>query len=516
MPNTVQHRRRIGALGAPPTLLQGQLAINDPGGAGFTARLYGGGIGTSGQVGGIWGTFVWGQGNWGGGAGGGTVVTLVSPTRQVELAGDQTITGDKRIDVGLLHINGGAPGYLLATNGVGNLFWTPGDGSLPSPGGSITGDINFTGNVTLNGIPLVADAPTDGRLYVRGNESWVILPWQGGTGGGTGGGDGIPEAPGVVGALYGRSGVGIGSWQPVLPINGGTMQGPLVLDGPPGPAALPNAAATKGYVDSHITGALTYIGTINGSTGVVTYTPTSGFINGPLVSASLAANTFVICNFPGTVPGGPLAGQALNAGDWVISDGTAWAVSPIGGAPVPASSVVVNPAVLGATSAQAALVAVAASVGAGLAEAPTDGRSYLRDGLAEDWVAGLPLAGGTMTGGLVLAGPPTQTGQAATKGYVDLLVAGTHAPLFWGQGDWGADNWGGTGGGIASSIVVAPSVLGQSDVQGALQSLVSYIDAKPAVRVGSVSPLAPADGMLWYDSNNTRLMLYAGAWIQVA
>ena len=65
---TVQHRRRLGSQGAPPTLLQGQFAINDPGGAPappYLPRLYGGGL--SG------------------------VVTLISNQRQVELTGVQTI-----------------------------------------------------------------------------------------------------------------------------------------------------------------------------------------------------------------------------------------------------------------------------------------------------------------------------------------------------------------------------------------------------------------------------------------
>jgi|SRR5215467_856078 len=58
-------------------------------------------------------------------------------------------------------------------------------------------------------------------------------------------------------------------------------------------------------------------------------------------------------------------------------------------------------------------------------EAPTDGQIYGRNGATTSWVSVLPLAGGTLTGGLVLNGPPTPTGdpnQAASRGYVDSLV----------------------------------------------------------------------------------------------
>lgn len=489
MPNTVQHRRRLGALGAPPTLLQGQFGLNDPG-FGNVPNLYGGG--DSG------------------------VVNIVGPSRQVYLALDQTIVGNKTIDVDLLHIEGGAPGYILSTNGTGGLSWVPGDGSLPSPGGTVTGDINFTGDVTINGIPVVADAPADGRLYVRGNESWIILPWTTDGGAGTGPGGGVPEAPSVANVLYGRTGVGGGSWQPVLPMSGGNLVGPLVLDGPPTAVSPPNAAATKGYVDALITGALQFLGTMDATTGIVTYTTSSGYAPGQLVPASIAKDQYVLVAVAGTVPGGPIAGQTVGVLDWIISDGVVWRIFRHTQIDMLASNVELNPPFFGQTDVQGAFDYIETTGIGGIGEAPTDGRAYLRDGLAEDWVAGLPLAGGTMTGGLVLDGPPTQTDQAATKGYVDLLVAGTHNPMLWGQGDWGADNWGGAGGGAASTIVVAPSVLGQSNVQGALQSLISYVDDKPAVRVSTVSPPAPVDGVLWYDSNNVRLMVYVGTWIQVA
>src|SRR5215475_7733906 len=235
---TLQHRRRLGAPGAPPTLLQGQFAINDPGGTPppFLPRLYGGGLNG--------------------------VVTLVSNQRQVELTGTQTITGDKTIDINQLHVLGGQGGDTFTTDGMGNLQWVtaehifpeaPTDGQiygrngqteswapvLPLSGGTIWGDVTFSGNVdftgtvSLNGIGLVADAPADGRLYVRGNESWIILPWWDT--------DLVAEAPDT-GMIYGRNGQ-TKCWEPVIPLSGNLnnpMTGPLILSGPPSAGSPPN------------------------------------------------------------------------------------------------------------------------------------------------------------------------------------------------------------------------------------------------------------------------------------
>lgn len=53
-------------------------------------------------------------------------------------------------------------------------------------------------------------------------------------------------------------------------------------------------------------------------------------------------------------------------------------------------------------------------------DAPSDGFLYGRGSLA--WARAVPLAGGTMTGPLVLSGPPTQPLHAVTKDYVDFLA----------------------------------------------------------------------------------------------
>jgi hypothetical protein len=70
-----------------------------------------------------------------------------------------------------------------------------------------------------------------------------------------------------------------------------------------------------------------------------------------------------------------------------------------------------------------ALAYVAAAAG-GIPEAPTDGTLYGRGGVTPAWTGVLPLAGGTLTGPLLLAANPTVALGAATKQYVDAAVGG--------------------------------------------------------------------------------------------
>lgn len=98
MPATIQIKRRIGTAGNPTTLAAGELAYNDPGGAAGDELF----IGTTPPA----------------------VKRLVSSARQVELAGDQTITGEKTIDVANFKLLGGGNNNILATDGTGNLTWT--------------------------------------------------------------------------------------------------------------------------------------------------------------------------------------------------------------------------------------------------------------------------------------------------------------------------------------------------------------------------------------------------------
>lgn len=437
-PGPVQHLRRIGAPGMPPALLPGRLALNDPQDGQTLARLYGG-VGVS---------PMYPSG----------VATLISNTRQVEITGEQTITGDKTIDVSKLHVLGGSHGDVLVTDGLGGLEWIAGGGGvfpeaptdgriygrdglteswvpvLPLSGGDITGNLNVNGTLSYNGDNVVSDAPYDGLLYTRSNGTWVILPWTWPEpGGGAGGGGGFPEAP-PTGLIYGRNGQST-SWVPVLPLTGGTMLGTLVLNGPPVPGGNPDQAATMGYVNSLLTGALQFIGTMDASVTpqVVTYTASSGLPTGPLVPPNTVLDRYVIVSKAGTLTAPTyLNGTVVNPGDWIISDGTAWNVVSLAGSPgvgtVFASNVIVSPPVLAQDDVQSALTAMLTLIGQdAFPEAPIDGQTYGRVGMNKTWQTVLPLSGGTLTGPLILDGPPTAQSppnQAATRGYVDGLIVG--------------------------------------------------------------------------------------------
>jgi hypothetical protein len=98
---TIQIKRRVGSAGIPTSLAEGEPAFHDSGGG--PAELY---IGTTPAA----------------------VLTLVGSTRQVEIAGAQTITGAKTIAIANLKITGGAAGNVPTTDGSGNLSWSAGGG----------------------------------------------------------------------------------------------------------------------------------------------------------------------------------------------------------------------------------------------------------------------------------------------------------------------------------------------------------------------------------------------------
>lgn len=161
-------------------------------------------------------------------------------------------------------------------------------------------------------------------------------------------------------------------------------------------------AATKGYVDSHIgaaAGVTTFIGTIDASTGLCTYTIASGLANGPLVPAVQAPNSFVICTVAGQVPSGPAIGMDLAVGDWLVSDGVFWNHIGIGVAQITAQSVVLSPPLNGYTDVYDAI-------------------NYLMQGY-------MPLTGGILAGdlqvnsnGIIVGGPvPSNLASPHVLGY---------------------------------------------------------------------------------------------------
>lgn len=262
--------------------------------------------------------------------------------------------------------------------------------------------VSGTGGGGGAGIP---EAPTDGQIYGRNGETelWApVLPLAGGqmagmlvlNGNATASMDAVPlsqvqsllgisssgpTAPTnpVVGELWYNTNTGQlmvwngTAWVPqdmgFLPLTGGQMTGNLILDGPPSEAGNPNQAATRGYVDGHITGSMQFIGTMNAPTGGVTYTAASGIgtpnVPMSLVNPATVKDSYVICAVSGTIPASSpyLAGTALQVGDWVISDGTQWYTIQVSGEEVLAENVAVAPTVLSADNVQLALEALLAN-----------------------------------------------------------------------------------------------------------------------------------------------------------
>jgi hypothetical protein len=127
---SMQVNRRIGTPGAPTVLAEGQLSYNDidpteP--LGFDSLYIGSTDTTPGD----------------------TIKMLVGATRQVELAGAQTITGAKTIAIANFHLTGGAANNILTTDGVGGLSW-----SAAPTGGLLT--------VSVDAIPTLSGDGTAG------------------------------------------------------------------------------------------------------------------------------------------------------------------------------------------------------------------------------------------------------------------------------------------------------------------------------------------------------------------
>jgi hypothetical protein len=70
---------------------------------------------------------------------------------------------------------------------------------------------------------------------------------------------------------------------------------------------------------------LAYFGTYNASTNTADFTAASGLTDGTLPAAGTTnQDSYLVVNVDGTPGTGPLAGTAMDKGDWIVSDGTSW------------------------------------------------------------------------------------------------------------------------------------------------------------------------------------------------
>ncbi len=281
MATKLQIFRNVGATAvAVPTLLEGELAYSK---GGFT-----GGAAANGLVVGD----------------GAAAQVLIGSNRQVEIAGAQTITGNKTFGPGAklaiavadLKVSGGAAGNTIITDGAGNLSWGVG-GSTISVDGTTIVDNNGVLSVApgyaasiADGVTIVADA--NGKLTVSKAVTADV-------------------AAGTANKFLDTALL-------KTDVLGGTL------------ASLTTTAKTIVPAINEIqtaivaaAGGIVYAGTLDASTGVIT--PASGVANVPAdiadVDPALCKNYFWIVTTPGSSVG---TGNtvAANRQDWVASDGT--------------------------------------------------------------------------------------------------------------------------------------------------------------------------------------------------
>lgn len=329
MPQQIQIKRKTTE-GPPDTLAPGELAYRQ------TGQILYIGDGTS------------------------AVQDLVSADRQVELEGDQAITGAKTIDVANLKLTGGAPDNLLTTDGDGNLAFV----TAPTGGGLTT--------------------PATGAEMDAGTRNDVFA------------------TPRNTRSLIGAAVTTLGTTAKTI---------------------VPAINEVKAAVDLLGTGQV-FVGTLQANAGTIVWTTASGVSGGLPAASAGNKGWYLIADAAGSTPPSGAPAGAYEVGDWLMSDGTAWTRIALGGvSTVTASAVTVSPVVAGADDVQEALgalqttkVALAGDTMTGPLLVPTPtfpghaaNKQYVDDQTASG-LASVAVVGPELTGDGLVATPLKFTG----------------------------------------------------------------------------------------------------------
>ena len=307
---------------------------------------------------------------------------------------------------------------------------------------------------------------------------------------------------------------------------------PTSLIGPQGPQGIQGPVGPPPWTTPPVPWATNTAYTVGPPASLVTnagasYVPTVGHISGVDFSADLAAGLWTLVAAAGSpgqviaqvyVGDTPPTGIQNNSLWWNSTDGCLyvyyfdgnshqWVIA----APVPdlsgylqiAGGTMTGALVLAAdptTSLQAATKNYVDLHSGGIADAPSDGSDYGRKNGAWDKV--VPLAGGvTMTGLLTLSGPPTSVNGAATKAYADTKLGDAPSDGF----TYGRANgaWSQvlplTGGTLTGNLILNAD---PTNVLGACTK--QYADTKAPVASPAFTgnPTAPTQAV---DDNSTKL-----------
>lgn len=255
---------------------------------------------------------------------------------------------------------------------------------------------------------------------------------------------GIPEVPPVpIGQLWARE---TGQWVPIdasggnfLPLTGGTLAGPINMSGNqitglPAVPTQPDGAASSGWVLQQLAAVSLYQGVWNPATNVPDLTLPVSHQNaytwianpvatgGVVVTAAIPGLQGVTVYEGDTIIFSAQSGTftAIHAGGLTVTEADARYLQLAGGQMTGALLLNSNPT----QPMQAANMSWVQSLlsGAGIPEAPGDGQNYLRNGSSDSWVPGIAVSGGVMTGALMLNAAATSNLQAVPYGQISAVI----------------------------------------------------------------------------------------------